>query len=141
MKTNTKLAALAISAAVIGSGITLMASSVLKDKGVMGDTYLPAVEQKQDFIRTVSQPVAIETDFTKAAESTINSVVSIKSYATPRQQQYYQGGDDFFGIDPFEFFFGPGNGNSQRRKQQQQQKSDAKPQPSVPMVILLLITT
>lgn len=57
-------------------------------------------------------------DFTKAAESTINGVVSIKSYATPRQaqqqyQQYQQGG-----YDPlFDFFFG----TPQRRQPQQRQ--------------------
>lgn len=54
-------------------------------------------------------------DFTQAAESTINGVVSIKSYATPRVQQYSapQGGYDPF----FDFFFG----TPQRRQPQQQQ--------------------
>lgn len=49
-------------------------------------------------------------DFTTAAESTVNGVVSIKSYSTPSsQQQYQQGISDPF----FEFFFG-----AQARRQQ-----------------------
>lgn len=53
------------------------------------------------------------TDFTRAAESTINGVVSIKSFATPTG--YNMGGDIF--NDPFfEFFFGP-QSNPRQRKQ------------------------
>jgi len=63
-------------------------------------------------------------DFTYAAEHTVNSVVSIKSYATPQQQNYY--GDSF---DPFEFFFGPGFSQRRGQQQQQQRKSESKPQP------------
>lgn len=51
--------------------------------------------------------------FVNAAENTINGVVSVKSFATPRQQ--YRGGSDFFS-DPFEFFFG----TPQPRRQQPQ---------------------
>lgn len=51
------------------------------------------------------------TDFTKAAESTINGVVSIKCYATPRSY----GGYDPFSEPLFEYFFG------QRRQQKRQQ--------------------
>ncbi len=60
-----------------------------------------------------SQPGAYP-DFTQAAESTINGVVSIKSYATPRQrqQQYSQGYDPLL-----EYFFGI---PQQRRPRQQQ---------------------
>lgn len=55
------------------------------------------------FICTAATP-AYQTDFTKAAEMTINSVVCIKSYVSRVQQQYY---DPFDGMmDPFEFFFG-----------------------------------
>lgn len=61
-------------------------------------------------------------DFTDAAENTINCVVSIKSFATPRQQQSSDFGDFF------DFFFGPNFGGSQRRGQQQK-KTESKPQP------------
>ncbi len=43
-------------------------------------------------------------DFTAAAESTVNGVVSVKSYATPRVAQ--QRGNQFFNDPFFEFFFG-----------------------------------
>lgn len=61
--------------------------------------------------------VAAQTpDFTRAAESTINGVVSIKSYATPQVGNY--GGSPYGFNDPFlEYFFGGG----QRRQQQQRQ--------------------
>lgn len=64
-------------------------------------------------------------DFTKAAESTINGVVSIKSYATPRaqQQQFSPFGFD----DPFfEYFFG--GGGNRRQQQQRQQQAEPKEQ-------------
>ena len=57
-----------------------------------------------------------QVDFTEAAESTINSVVSIKSFEKKRQSFF--GGGEWF--DPFDFFFGPGSG-SQRKQQQQPQ--------------------
>lgn len=60
---------------------------------------------------SAQQPV----DFTKVAESTINGVVSIKSYATP---SYSYGSYDPFNDPFFEYFFGPQN----RKKQQQQQE-------------------
>lgn len=53
-------------------------------------------------------------DFTAAAESTVNGVVSVKSYATPRTRQQYNP----FADDPFfEYFFG-----SPRQSQPQQQE-------------------
>ena len=61
-----------------------------------------------------------QVDFTEAAESTINSVVSIKSFEKKRQSFF--GGGEWF--DPFDFFFGPGSGS--QRKQQQQPQSKGK---------------
>lgn len=72
---------------------------------------------ESQFIRTAAHPASFETDFTVAAESTVNEVVCIKSYATPRQSQY-GGGYDPFGM--FDFFFGPQERQQQRRQQQQQ---------------------
>lgn len=60
-------------------------------------------------------------DFTKAAESTINGVVSIKSFATPRSQRGMSGGD-FFNDPFFEFFFG---GRPQAQQQPRQQGEEA----------------
>lgn len=63
------------------------------------------------------QPVS-QADFINAAESTVNGVVSVKSFATPRmrQQPHYMSP---FGSDPFfDFFFG---GRTPQQAPQQQQ--------------------
>lgn len=127
MKKNLKLAVMLLAASMMGSAATMMATSELQKKGVINDTYVPNAEQKQgdmnSYVNTAgARMIDTSRDFTDVAESTINGVVSIKVYATPRQN-YYQG--DF--IDPFEFFFGPGFGGGQRRQQQQQQKSEPQP--------------
>lgn len=123
-----------VAASVLGSATTLLATSgVEKIRDIYIQSSADTVAQVKDngIVKTSTRPVVNGRygnmlDFTDAAESTINSVVSIKSFATPRQQQYY-GGD----FDPFEFFFGPGfggQGGSQRRQQQQpQQKSEPQP--------------
>ncbi len=76
----------------------------------------------QKFIHTASTP-AFETDFTTAAEKTVNAVVCIKSYVSRPQNPYGNAG----GMDPFggmfDFFFG----NPQQRQQrprQQERKSE-----------------
>lgn len=62
---------------------------------------------------------AQQPDFTKAAESTINGVVSIKSYATTHRSQTYRQPSYGEGYDPFfDFFFGS---PSQRRRQPREQ--------------------
>ncbi|MDE6273115.1 MAG: trypsin-like peptidase domain-containing protein [Muribaculaceae bacterium] len=71
------------------------------------------------FIRTAATP-SFETDFTKAAESTVNEVVCIKSFASPRQQNsMFQ---DPFGM--FDFFFGPQGQQPQQRNQRRHKKND-----------------
>lgn len=82
---------------------------------------------------TVSHRAPASLDFTDAAEKSINGVVSIKSFATPRSNIYNRGGGAVpyeFGSDPFfDFFFGSpygGRGQNNRRnrgnsEQQQQQ--------------------
>lgn len=70
-------------------------------------------------------------DFTRAAEATVNSVVSIKSYVKPAQHRQMQGGgfNPFEGDPFFEFFFGP----SQPRRQspQRKEKSDKQEEPQM----------
>ncbi len=56
-----------------------------------------------------------QDDFIRAAESTVNGVVSVKSFATPQMQQGYSSMDPFMGDPLFEYFFG-----SPRRQQPQQ---------------------
>ncbi|MEE1206698.1 MAG: Do family serine endopeptidase [Muribaculaceae bacterium] len=62
-----------------------------------------------------------QDDFTRTAENTVNGVVSVKSYATPRMRQMQGYGDGDFFADPFEFFFGMPQ-QRQPRQQPQQQK-------------------
>lgn len=133
--TNTKkIALMMVAASVLGSATTLLATSGVEK---MRDIYIQSKENttevKDDgIVKTSTRVTPVQgrysnaLDFTRAAESTINSVVSIKSFVTPRQQQFY--GNDF---DPFEFFFGPGFGNqggSQRRQQQQPSQQKSEPQ-------------
>ncbi len=72
------------------------------------------------FIRTAKTD-AFETDFTVAAEKTVNEVVCIKSFTSRRQQQF--GNSDPFGM--FDFFFGPQQ--RQQPKKQQPRKGDGEP--------------
>lgn len=74
-----------------------------------------SVSDSGNFIQAVSTSSA-PTDFTTAAESTINCVVSIKSFATPRQSRMSEFNDPLF-----EFFFGP--------SRQQRPQRNAEPQP------------
>lgn len=72
--------------------------------------------EDQQFIRTATTS-AFETDFTRAAEKTVNEVVCIKSFAAPRQQQFM--------TDPFEmfdFFFGPQQQQPRQRNQRKGKK-------------------
>ncbi len=125
MKKNLKLAIMLVVASIMGSAVTMMATSELQKKGVITDTYVLTKENKTSdadngFVRTSTHPVDFSRDFTDVAENTINCVVSIKNYATPKQNYY---GGDF--IDPFEWFFGPGFGGGQgQRQRKEQQKSE-----------------
>lgn len=59
-----------------------------------------------------------QDDFTRTAEQTVNGVVSVKSFATPRMQQAENEGY----IDPFyEFFFGSPRGRRVNPQQPQEQ--------------------
>lgn len=74
-----------------------------------------------DWVMTSSRGSNAPTDFTEAAESAVNGVVSIKSYSTARPRQSYGG----FSGDPFfDFFFG-----SPRQQQPRQQQGEGQEQP------------
>ena len=77
-----------------------------------------AQDPADNCLRTANTP-AFETDFTTAAEKTVNEVVCIKSYTT--RQQGYGGGYDPFGM--FDFFFG----TPQQRQPQRQPQQDREP--------------
>lgn len=80
-----------------------------------------ATAPDSQFIRTSGATPAFETDFTTAAEKTVNAVVCIKSYTTRQQQMLGGGGSNPF--DMFDFFFGPQQ-RPQQRQPRQQKKSD-----------------
>lgn len=81
------------------------------------------ISDNNSFIK-VANTQAFETDFTSAAESTINSVVCIKNFATPQSggNYGYGGSGDPFGM--FDFFFGP-----QQRQQEQPRTQRKKQEP------------
>lgn len=75
------------------------------------------------FAASASAPISQE-EFVNAAESTVNGVVSVKSYATPASASY-QGGFDPFDDPFFQYFFGsPGGSRRQqpRREEPRQQQ-------------------
>lgn len=67
---------------------------------------------------TVAHRAPANTDFTVAAESSINGVVSIKSFAS-RRGNVYNNSPYMFDDPFFEFFFGSPNGGSRRSPRQQ----------------------
>ncbi|GHV70440.1 type I deoxyribonuclease HsdR [Bacteroidia bacterium] len=68
---------------------------------------------QQPNYRTVAYATAAEnTDFTFAAEQSVNAVVHIKSVVTPSQKNR----NDRGGIDPWEYFFGGGSPYQRRPK-------------------------
>lgn len=78
------------------------------------------------YYKAAQTSAVANTDFTRAAESTVNGVVSIKSFATPRYGRSGRGGGfNPFGDDLFEFFFGsPRQQSPQPRRQERQDKDD-----------------
>lgn len=123
MNQNTKLALILFGASIFGSATTLFATRAMSHTDNFSDNCV-ATQHDKSIVRTAARVPSVETDFTVAAEKTINAVVSVKTFVTPRMQQR---SNDFF-IDPFEFFFGPGNGQQRRQQPQQQQQQDSKPQ-------------
>lgn len=69
--------------------------------------------------------VIYQDDFTNTAAATVNGVVSVKSFATPRQSYGNRGYDPFFEDPFFEFFFGSPRGDN-RRQQPAQPKAESR---------------
>ncbi len=63
--------------------------------------------------------VIYQDDFTNAAEQTVNGVVSVKSYAVPRQNYGRNYGMDMYDDPLFEFFFGRPRRQEQPRETEQ----------------------
>lgn len=83
-----------------------------------------SAQTEGQFLRT-SQTPAFETDFTQAAEKTVNAVVCIKSYTSrPARSQYGYGSGDYDPFDMFEFFFGQPRQRQQPRQQPRTEKNE-----------------
>ncbi|MCM1020880.1 MAG: Do family serine endopeptidase [Muribaculum sp.] len=113
-----KVTLLAFCSAIAGSMATVVAVNTIGNNEISLSSPLSttATGASDGSLFTVSNAVTPPTDFTHAAESTINGVVSIKSYATPRG--YNMGGQSQFNDPLFEFFFGQPRSQAPRRQQQ-----------------------
>lgn len=115
MKHSFKTAMLVVTASFMCS-MTTSACTNTNSKATIEDTLIATDSSSIDTnLFTVSNRTVTPTDFTYAAEQTINGVVSIKSYATPRTSRY---SNDAFSDPFFDFFFG----NPYRRRQQEPQQ-------------------
>ncbi len=119
MKQNLKSFLLGGACVLAGGAATYALASGTQNvtaEGAESNTSAPVQATRLTPGRVISQD-----DFTRAAEETVNGVVSVKSYiyATPRnssrQQQYY---DPFF-----DFFFGP----QPRQRQAEPEQDNSKP--------------
>lgn len=135
MKLTGKIITLAAGTAVLSSAVTAIAMKrVIFENGEEAKSYnelFSPVNQRTGGVTRVAQLPANQSDFTTAAESTINGVVSIKSYVTPKgyRQGGNSGGNGFFSDPFFEYFFGNPGGNS-RRSQPRQEQQQQHEQPS-----------
>ena len=112
MKIYGKITLLAIGVAAVSSALTALAVNSIQNNST-GNGLASVSEnpiQRRGALYTASHTVTPPTDFTSAAESTVNGVVSIKSYATPRSRGSYGNNGGGYYIDPFEFFFGSPQG-------------------------------
>ena len=118
MKKSFQPLLLAGASALVFTATGFAISKIASSRNADNPTVLPSSSdsslQPGSAFKVASHP-ALDTDFTQAAESTINGVVSIKSFATPRASQGFS--DPFF-----DFFFGsPGRQQPQRQQEQKQQ--------------------
>ena len=87
MKLSGKIIMLAAGTAVLSSAVTAVAMKRALFNDGEAQSYSELFDQggaTSGHLTKVAQLPASHSDFTTAAESTINGVVSIKSYATPR---------------------------------------------------------
>ncbi|MDE6239464.1 MAG: Do family serine endopeptidase [Muribaculaceae bacterium] len=120
-----KLSILAASAIVAATAAVTINAANSTESDNQNDT--TQTESQKPSKRNSSGPgrVIYQDDFTNAAEQTVNGVVSVKSYATPHQQQRRSYGDEYFNDPFFEFFFG--SPRRQSPQPQQQQPEEAQP--------------
>ena len=113
MKSTAKIMLLAAGTAILSSAATAMAIGSFGRAD--NHSSLSSTESAEGRFYTVASTVTPATDFTTAAENTINGVVSIKSFSTPRG--YAGGGGNMFNDPFFEYFFGSPRSNPRQQEQ------------------------
>lgn len=103
--------------ALMGMSITLV--SCANSDNTTAETVKPVVRVSQ----TINQD-----DFIQAAEQTVNGVVSVKSFASPRQRYSNGYNGDMEGDPLFEFFFGRPRSQQQPRQQPRNQQQQPQQQ-------------
>jgi Do/DeqQ family serine protease len=98
--------------------LTISAATILAVAASAATTL--AITSQTASAATTTQHVISQDDFTNAAESTVNGVVSVKSYATPRTRTMQ--GNNMFNDPFFDFFFGQPQQRQQTPQQQEQPK-------------------
>ena len=129
MNLYSKIALLTCGVAIASSAVTVVGLNTLSDEEYGHEPYVEVVQRPsaEGALYTVANTVTPPTDFTHAAESTINGVVSIKNYVSSRGYRNGGGGNRGGGyIDPFEFFFGSPFGGSSPRQQSPRQDDGQK---------------
>ncbi len=124
MNIYSKIALMACGVAVASSALTVVAVNHFDDSKMSAVTVQSPVNNDGGAFYAVAHNVTPPTDFTHAAESTINGVVSIKSYASPRGYSSSRGQASPFSDPFFDFFFGSPGGRQQQPRQQEQEKSE-----------------
>lgn len=114
-----------LTAAIFTAAIAAVKISAATSTAVQSPDEPVVTEKPSKRNKSLTGRVIYQDDFTNAAEQTVNGVVSVKSFATPRRQQRQAyGNDDFFSDPLLDFFFG-----SPRRQSPRQQPEPEAEQP------------
>lgn len=117
MNINLKTSLLAMGIAVLSSVTTVYA--LHNTNSVEEQSWLTEGEGHR--YNVALSPNEVAPDFVTAAESTVNGVVSIKSFATPKYNNGFSQGQPF--SDPFfEYFFGGGGRRQQPQPRHEEQR-------------------
>lgn len=131
MKIQGKIILLAAGVAIASSAVTAAVFSGFMSSAQGADVKDPIFSGQPvsgpSLHRVALSPASASgADFTTAAENTINGVVSIKSFATPRYSSRGASGNGggFFNDPLFEYFFGGGQSPRRQAPRQQEQPKE-----------------
>ena len=118
---KVKLSLLAAAAIVAATAAIKISAANAGETDNSADT-AATTEKPSQRNRSGAGRVIYQDDFTNAAEQTVNGVVSVKSYATPRQSRM-SSADCYFNDPLLEFFFGSPRRQPQQPRQPQQEEA------------------